>query len=146
MMHNFALPTSAFMFPHMKQDKILSALLPSNRVQLVAADDVGHFARAAFEQPERFNRQSIDLAAEARTMGEVADVLSRVLGRKIRALSVSPDEAIAAGLYPGWVRSQEWNNLWGYRADIDTLARWGVPLRSFEAWVEKHAAEFAMAA
>ncbi len=146
MMHNFALPTSAFMFPHLKQDQILTALLPTNRVQLIAADDVGTFARAAFEQPERFNRQNIDLASEALTMGEVADVLSRVLGRKIASVPVSPDEALAAGLFSGWVRSQEWNNLWGYRADIAALAQWGVPLMPFEAWVEKHMAEFSTVA
>jgi uncharacterized protein YbjT (DUF2867 family) len=142
MMHNFARPTSAFMFPHLKQDQILTALLPTNRVQLIAADDVGMFARAAFEQPERFNRQNIDLASEALTMDDVASVLSRVLGRNISAVPVSAAEAVAAGLFPGWVRSQEWNNLWGYRADINALAQWGVSLMSLEAWVAKHAAEF----
>lgn len=141
LMDNYAEPKAETMFPHLRQGEILTALLPQTRLQLIAADDVGAFARGAFADPAGFDRQSIDLAAEALTMEQVAATLSRVLGKTVSARHVNPEEAKAAGLFPGWVRSQEWTNEVGYRADIAALAKYGIPLTSFEAWVGRHAAE-----
>ena len=141
LMDNFASPKAAHMFPHLQQGEILTAFLPQTALQLIAADDVGAFARAALADPATFDRQNIELAAEALTMEQVAATLSRVLGKPVSARHVNPKEARAAGLFPGWVRSQEWTNEVGYRADIAALQRYGVPLTSFEAWVRRHAAE-----
>jgi uncharacterized protein YbjT (DUF2867 family) len=106
-------------------------------MQLIAADDVGAFTCAAFERPEQFSGQNINLAAEALTMDDVAAELSRAIGVAVTAHSVSPEAAVTAGLHPGWVRSQEWTNDLAYRADIPALARYGVPLTSFSAWVHR---------
>jgi uncharacterized protein YbjT (DUF2867 family) len=141
MMENWAEPKARFMFPHLRQGQIITALLPQTRVQLIAGDDVGAFARAAFADPDGLNDRNIDLAAEALTMGEVAVTLSRVLGKKVEARSVSPDEAVAAGLFPGWVRTQQWINEVGYRADIAGLAQYGIRLTSFDEWARRHAGE-----
>lgn len=141
MMDNFARPKSDFMFPQLRSGRILTALAPDTGMQLIAAADVGAYACAAIIEPERFNHANIDLAAEALTMGAVAATLSSVLGRKVVAISVTPDEALKAGLFPGWVRSQEWTNLAGYRADIAALARYGVPLTRFADWARQHAGE-----
>ena len=141
MMENFAQPKAKHMFPHLQQGSIITALLPQTRMQLIAADDVGAFARAAVETPLRFDRRNLDLATEALTMVEVAAILARVLEKNVQASSVTPDQALAAGLFPGWVRSQEWTNEVGYRADIAALQHYGVRLTPFAQWVERHAAE-----
>lgn len=141
MMENFASPKAQYMFPHLRQGEIATALNAGTRMQLVAADDVGVFARAAFENPARLHGQNIDLAAEALTMGEVAEVLGRVLGKTVSAIALTPEQAIARGLFPGWVRSQEWSNEVSYKADIPNLPRYGIPLTSFAEWVERHRAE-----
>ena len=141
MMDNLAQPKAAFMFPHLRQGRILTALRPETAMQFTSAGDVGAFARAAFERPERFHQQNIDIAAEPLTMHEVAAVLSRVLGTPVVAESVSPEAAIAAGLFPGWVRTMAWINVWGYRADIAALAHWGVPLTRLEPWAMQHAVD-----
>jgi uncharacterized protein YbjT (DUF2867 family) len=146
MMDNFAQPKAKHMFPHLKKGQIVTALLPSTRMQLVAADDVGAFACAALANPGRFDRANIDLAAEALTMQEVAATLSRTLHKGVSARSVSPQDAVGAGLFPGWVRSQEWTNEVGYRADIDALAAYGVPLTPFAGWIERHADEILIGA
>lgn len=138
LMDNFAQPKSGWMFPHLKQGEIATALLPQTRMQLIAADDVGAFAAAAFGDGAGFASQEIDLAVEALTMGEIADVLARATGRQVVARSLTPGEALARGLNPGWVRSQEWTNEIGYRADIAGLARWGVPLTPFVSWVGRN--------
>ncbi|UXJ50162.1 NmrA/HSCARG family protein [Pseudomonas citronellolis] len=143
MMDNFALPKSKYMFPHLRQGKIITALLPTTRMQLIAASDVGILARAAFSDPDYFNQQNLDLAVEALTMAEVASILARVLGKPVVAESVSPETAVESGLFAGWVRSQEWTNEVGYRADIaaleHTLGNHGIDLTSFERWVNQHA-------
>ncbi|MGP3791498.1 NmrA/HSCARG family protein [Pseudomonas sp. B392_1p] len=145
MMDNFAQPKAQYMFPHLQQGKIITALLPATRMQLIAADDVGVLARAALDSPERFKHKNIDLAAEALTMEEVAATLGRALGKSVSAQSLTPEEAIKAGLFPGWVRSQEWTNEVGYRADIDALnadlGRHGITLIPFAQWIERHAGE-----
>lgn len=142
MMENYAPPKVQNMFPHLREGRIVSAMLPDTRLQLIAGDDVGAFAQAAFAAPERFHGHNIDLAVEALTMAEVAAILNRQLGTTVRVESVSPAEAKAAGLFPGWVRTQEWVNEVGYRADIDALKKtYGMALTPFADWVQQHASE-----
>lgn len=144
MMENFAQPKAKAMFPHLRRGQIITALRPETRIQLIAGDDVGAFARAALDDPGHFDGKDIDLAAEALSMDEVAATLNRVLHKSVEVRSVSPEEARAAGLFPGWVRSQEWTNVAGYRADIEALKTYRVALTTFESWVERHAAEIAI--
>lgn len=139
MMDNFAQPKALFMFPHLRAGEVLTALLPETRMQLIAANDIGAFACAAFEHPTSYHQKNIDLAAEALTMSEIASTLSRVLNKDVVARSVDGNEAIASGLYPGWVRSQEWNNEVGYQADIASLQQYKLPLTSFAQWVSLNA-------
>lgn len=140
LMDNFAEPKARFMFPHLSRGEIVTALHATTRMQLIAADDVGSFAQAAFDDPQRFNGQNLSLAAEALTMGEVAAIISRVLGSSVTAVTVTPAEAIARGLFPGWVRSQEWTNEVGYSANIGGMSAHGIALTSFEQWVATHRA------
>jgi len=145
MMDNLAQPKAQYMFPHLTHGKIITALLPDTRMQLIAADDVGAVACAAFLDPHGFNQQNLDLAAQALTMADVAQALSIGLDTPVSAQSVSPDEAIAAGMFAGWVRSQEWTNEVGYRADIPAVQTWlkghGITLSTLASWVERHAHE-----
>lgn len=139
LMDNYAKPKARYMFPHLRQGEIITAFLPQTRMQHTCADDVGAFACAAFADSERFDRKNIDLATEALSMDDVAATLSRVLHKTVTARSVAPDEAVAAGLFSGWVRSQEWTNEVGYHADIEALKAYGIPLTSLEQWIARHA-------
>jgi uncharacterized protein YbjT (DUF2867 family) len=138
MMENFMQPKAQFMFPQLRRGEIATALLAATRMQMISADDVGAFAGAAFDAPELFSGRSIDLAVEALAMSEIAATLSRELGKKITALALTPAQALERGLSPGWVRSQEWSNAVGYRADIDALRQYPVALTPFAAWAHRH--------
>jgi uncharacterized protein YbjT (DUF2867 family) len=144
MMENFAEPKAKVLFPHLRRGEIITPVLPGARLQLIAGDDIGAIALAAFADPLRFDRKSIDLASDTLTMSEVAAVLSRVIGKNVVVKSVSPAEAQQAGIFASWVRAQEWINEVGYRVDIAELATYGIPLTSFAAWVERHAGEIAI--
>jgi uncharacterized protein YbjT (DUF2867 family) len=140
-MENFARPKGPVLYPQLRQGTILTPVLPDARVQLIAGDDMGAFALAAFANPTRFNQQIIEIVSDNLTMGDIATVMSRVLHKTVVAKSVSPQEALDAGIFPMWVRSQEWINVVGYRVDAAKLPAWGVPLTPFASWVQRHAAE-----
>jgi uncharacterized protein YbjT (DUF2867 family) len=142
LMENFIPPKSAYMFPALRRGELAGALRAGTKLQLVGCDDIGRFTAAALRQPEVFGCANIDLAAEAPTLRGIADTLAAALERPVRLVEQSPQEAIAAGLNPGWVRSQEWTNEVGYQADIPALERWRVPLTGFAAWVRGHAGQF----
>ena len=138
MMDNLALPKSGFMFAHLAQGELLTALRPDTRLHFIAADDVGSFAAAALSETAHLHSQTIALATEALTMTEVAATLARVLQTNVRAVHVTPQEALAAGLFPGWVNTQEWMNEVGYAVDIDKARSCEIALTPLDAWAVAH--------
>ncbi|UZP80754.1 NmrA family NAD(P)-binding protein [Paenibacillus polymyxa] len=139
MMDNFLYSEHGkFMFPHLQQRELKTAILPDTRLDLITADDVATFACAAFNNPEKFNEKNIELASESLTMDEVAAVLSNVTGKRLTVYSLSPEEAVDQGIFPGVVRSQEWHNEVGYNIDIDSLKTYNLKLTSFKEWAEKY--------
>ena len=138
-MENFTYPKAQFLFPQLRQGMIVTPVRPNARVQLIAGDDIGAFARAAFTDPVRFDAKAIELAGDDLTVGEIASMLGRVLGKKVHAESVTPQEAIEAGIVATWVRSQEWINEVGYHVDVGQLPPYGVSLTSFGQWVKRYA-------
>lgn len=139
MMDNFLAPKAAFMFPSLASGRLRTALAEDTRLDLVAAADVGRFAAAAFAEPDRFHGKDIDLAAEALTMTEVAERISDAAKVAVSATTLSPAEAIAAGVFPGVAQSQDWANVEGYKVDLDRVASNGIPLEHFADWVHRHA-------
>ncbi len=135
MMDNLAEPKVRAMFPHLRRGVLLSALLPKTRLDWIASDDVGALAASALNDPQRWHGETVPLASEKLTMSEVADRLGNVLGAQISVAHVTPDEARAEGLIPGWVNAQEWINAVGYRVDIDSLSERGVKLTSMADWI-----------
>ncbi|MGF6855027.1 NmrA family NAD(P)-binding protein [Paraburkholderia sp. CI3] len=136
MMDNLAEPKAGAMFPHLREGLLFSALLPDARLDWIAADDVGALAASALNDPQRWHGETVPLASERLTMSEVANRLGNVLGAQINVSHVSPDEARAKGLAPGWVNAQEWINAVGYRVDIDSLSKRGVQLAPMVDWID----------
>ncbi|MEV7908638.1 NmrA family NAD(P)-binding protein, partial [Streptomyces anulatus] len=145
LMENLTPPKAALMFPELARGEIVTAIEARTEVQMISADDIAAFAATALEQPERFAGHSVELAAEALTMQEVATTLGAVTGRPFGAVSLTSSQALAAGRHPAVVRGEEWLNEVGYHASIDVLALYGVPLTSFSEWAAAHHALFASA-
>jgi uncharacterized protein YbjT (DUF2867 family) len=145
MMVNFMPPKAPWMYPSLVRDGVIeTAMALDTRLDLIDAADVGRFGAAAFADLDRFDGQDIDLAAEALTMGQIAAVLSRVSGRAIPVIHLSPEEAVARGNNPGLVRSEAWCNVEGYRVDLAKARSWGLSLTSFTDWSARHGAELAI--
>ncbi|HSW20290.1 MAG TPA: NmrA family NAD(P)-binding protein [Ramlibacter sp.] len=146
MMDNLARPKSRHMFPHLAQGELLTALRHETRLHFIAADDVGAFAAAALTEPSPLHGQTIPLASQALTMSEVAATLARTLRAGVRAVHVSPQEALTAGLFSGWVNSQEWMNEVGYAVDIDKARSYGIALTPLDAWAAAHGSAISLPA
>ena len=95
MMDNFTQPKARYMFPQLAAGEIATVLRAGTRMQLISADDVGSFACAAFDAPTTYHGRTIELAAEALTMPEVAQALTRVTAKRVVAVELTPEQALA---------------------------------------------------
>lgn len=135
MMDNLIAPKSHWMYPGLKpRAAIETAMAQDSRLHFIAAADVGRFAAAAFADPSRFDRQEIDLAAEALTMTEVAGIVSEAIGRPVTARHFSAEEAVKMGNPPGLTESQEWANIEGYKVDTGKANSHGIVLERLSDW------------
>lgn len=138
LMENFIPPKVDRFFPGLDRGELVTAFTPETSLVLAAADDVGEAAAAAIQDPERLNRQEIELAGDSLTMSQVAAVLSQASGRPMTARSVSPDEAVAHGMFRGWVDSQLWSNEVPYPAKPEDSRRLGLSPTTFAQWAERY--------
>jgi uncharacterized protein YbjT (DUF2867 family) len=136
MMENFIAPKATRMFPNLSHGVLRTALGPRTQLALVAADDIGAAVSLALQEPARFT--SLELAGDVRTMSEVAVALSDAWLGHIRAESRTPEELVAAGQSPGWVRTQEWLNEVGYPARPQDMSRVGLQPTTLATWAEEH--------
>ena len=143
-LQNLLPPKASVLYPQLDRGELLAPIAADAAVQLIAGEDIGRFGSAALLDPARFDRETIELSAETMTIGEMAATLGETLELDVRARSVGPDEALAAGMPAPWVRSQEWINEAGYHVDEALLPAYGVPLMSFASWISAHRDEFAI--
>ena len=132
-MDNFAGP---FLLPGLREGKLALALPASRKLQQVALADIAGFAALVLERREPFLGRRIDLASDERSGAEVAEILSRVLGRRIEYVEL-PLEAVRAGSEDTF-RMFEWFDQVGFSADIAALRREypEVGWHSFEDWAK----------
>ncbi|TDD50103.1 NmrA family NAD(P)-binding protein [Saccharopolyspora elongata] len=135
-MENF-LPSAAFLFPRGIEGGLVSVLNPDTRLSLVAVDDIGAAAAAAIAAPERFHEVELELAGDHLSMAEIAEALSRALGKPLSAPDMTEQEALAAGM-PAMGASHEWLNVAGQPGRPEYARDLGIPLTGFERWAHEH--------
>jgi uncharacterized protein YbjT (DUF2867 family) len=135
-MENF-LPSAGFLFPRGVEGGLVSVLRPETRLSLVAVEDIGRAAAAAIADPVRFDRVELELASDRLSMREIAEVLSRVLDRRLPAPDMTEEEALTAGM-PAMGASHEWLNVAPQPGRPEYARALGIPLTGFEAWAREH--------
>lgn len=107
-------------------------------LQMVSNDDLGHAAAVAFERPDEFVGESIDLAGDEKTLEETADVLSEVTGVDVEAVHVPIEDAYES-FGEEFTVMCEWFNEVGYSADIPALeAQFGFEFDTLEEYLREH--------
>jgi uncharacterized protein YbjT (DUF2867 family) len=118
-------------------DTLVTTFAPTTVLPLIAVEDIGTAAAAAFADPTRFDGQDLELAGDLLTMTEIAGVLSEVLGRPIAAPVLAADEAIERGMMPVMVGSMEWMNVVGSPARPTHAKAFGLAVTNFRTWARR---------
>lgn len=135
-MENFVRPS--YLFANWVEDRLVTTIAPDTGIALVAVQDIGSAAAASIDNPDTFNKVVLELAGDYLTMTDIAKELSDALGTEIEATSLSPAEALAQGLVPEFVASQERMN------DIESMARpeqahdLGLTTTDFKTWANRN--------
>jgi len=112
--------------------------LPINRdrpLQMIAVDDIGAFAAAAFEHPEEYQGKSFEIAGDELTMPQAAEIISQATGRIVEYVQIPMDDVRRSS--PEMDKMFEWFNVAGYKADIYRLREIHPALMDFETWLYK---------
>jgi uncharacterized protein YbjT (DUF2867 family) len=129
-MDNFLSP---WFKPGLDQAKLMIGLKPNTVVQMIAVRDIGKYGLVAFEKAEELNRREIDLAGDAHTMPETAQILSKATGRSITFQPVPLEDVRKAS--EDYALMLEWFDRVGYDADISGNAkRYGIKPTTLAAW------------
>jgi uncharacterized protein YbjT (DUF2867 family) len=110
------------------------ALDPAMPMQMISSDDIGFFAAEAFDKPDEFVGARLEIASEALTGPQFADVIGRVTGTPTRFVEQSIEEV--GELYgQDGARMFQWFKDGGYRADITALRQRYPALLTLEAFL-----------
>lgn len=133
-MENFLGPSFA---GGIRQGRLVIALAPTTKLQMIAVEDIGEIGRRAFLDHARLAGREIDLAGDELTMPEAARILSEGLGRPVE-FERQPIEPVRA-FSEDFALMLEWFDRVGYEADIAGLEReFSLELMRFRRWVEAH--------
>ncbi|GII93892.1 NmrA family NAD(P)-binding protein [Sinosporangium siamense] len=136
-MENF-LPSAAYLFPRGVEGGLVTVMKPATRLSLVAVDDIGATAAAAFAEPHRFHGVELELASDYLSITEIAAALSRALGTELAAPEMTLEEAVAAGMPGAGVASHEFVEVVGQPARPEYARDLGIPLTTFERWAHTY--------
>ena len=114
---------------------IYGMLTPDKTLQVISGHDIGAYAAAAFNNPDVYEGQEIDIAAETLTMTDIAAALSRVTGHDVRYEQI-PEENWPQIAPPSTIAMTRWYQNHGYDEDIPALkSKWQIPTLTFEQWL-----------
>ena len=116
--------------------KLMDPIRAGKKYQTIAADDIGEFAALAFERPEDFIGQELELAGSELTNPETAEVLTRVLGKPVKFQQL-PMPLVRLVLGKEFYQMFRWFNQEGFKADIRDLRRRypDARLQTLEEWL-----------
>jgi uncharacterized protein YbjT (DUF2867 family) len=127
----------SYLFGNWMETGFLTAYAETTELPLIAVDDIGRAAAAAFADPGGWHGRDVLLAAERLTMTQIAGVLSDVLGRPVDAPVLTVDEAIARGVSPEMAAQQ---NLPPQPGAPDDAYALGLKLEDLRSWAARHLA------
>ncbi|MCD7109400.1 NmrA/HSCARG family protein [Rhizobium sp. DKSPLA3] len=142
-MENLVPPMVENMWPSLREHgRFETAVEADAGIDWISAKDIGAFAAAAFADPERFHGHEIDLAADTFTLPEVAAKISEATGKPVSAITLSKEESLAKPYGELGHQHETWNNVEGYKVDLDAVRSWGIPLTTLDQFIERNREKF----
>ncbi len=137
-MANYLSPKVERLYPGTAETGLFTlALRPDTELQMIDHEDIAAFAAAAFQDPERFHAQAIDLISETVTAAQAIETMRRVTGRNIRAKYLADDELEEARAANPMLVLQEVLRVLSKLGDEEAVKGWGVEMGTFEGFVER---------
>ncbi|XP_075811986.1 nmrA-like family domain-containing protein 1 [Microtus pennsylvanicus] len=131
--------------PVKSPDGYYTLALPMGDVPMdgISVADVGAVVSSIFASPEEFVGKAVGLSAEALTIQQYADVLSRILGKDIRDAKITPEAYEKLG-FPG---ADELANMFRFyhmkpNRDIKLTHRLNPKVRSFSQFISDNQEAF----
>lgn len=135
------------MGPKPGSDGVLELVLPMGQAKLpgIAAEDIGRVAYGLFKAGDAYIGKRVGIAGEHLTGAEMAQALTKSLGREVRYREVTPAQYRALG-FPG---AEDLGNMFQYKRDfeaaycaardVDRSRVLNPRLQNFAQWLEDNA-------
>ncbi|SPQ20245.1 c30aefd4-b8d6-4107-b876-14d3599a4e04 [Thermothielavioides terrestris] len=137
-MTNLVRPNVDVLYPGASATGVFTlAIGPDTTLPLIDPDDIARFAAAAFQHPDRFHGETIDLAAEEVSMADILALLSRAAGRELRGNYLSDAEIEAQKRVNPFLIGQLDLRDGVRQLDLEKTKSWGVPLGSLAEFLER---------
>jgi uncharacterized protein YbjT (DUF2867 family) len=142
-MDNLVPPMVESMWPSLRErGRFETAVKADTGIDWIAAKDIGAFAAAAFADPARFHGHEISLATELASFPEVAAKITHATGKPVSAVTLSKEEALAQPYGELGYQHESWNNIEGYKVDLEDVRSWGIPLTSLDDFIAQNRDKF----
>lgn len=114
-------------------DKLVAALRPETKLQMIAADDIGKFGAKAFAEAAELHNVAFDIAGDDVTMPQAAAAVGKILGKNVTYQPI-PVAAVRQNS-EDMAKMIEWFESTGYSADIAAQEkRFGIRALTLEEW------------
>jgi len=112
-------------------------LSPNTKVQLLSEEDYADFVAMAFERPEQWLGQSLDVASTELSIVQVAELFGQVLGRPVQYTQISWEQFRQMGGEEYASMFEFFENV-GYSADLALLRQMNTTLTPFDQYLQQH--------
>lgn len=120
----------------------VTAFARDTRIPMVDVDTIGAFACAAVLHPEKFDEAEIDLADERLTLDETLAKIGAATGRSLVGRYMTDEEVEAQkGSNPMVSAHLAMRHIDRF-FDLERVKTWGIPLSSFDEFIQREAASF----
>jgi uncharacterized protein YbjT (DUF2867 family) len=134
---NLLPPLVHWMYPDMKDGRLVNSYGPDCILTLIDPDDIGAFIAAAFDDPKKFGEQIITLVGENIRFDDMMKQYSNACGYQFEVVYRTPEETekeLANPFVAGHVLCIGLEKL----VNMSEITKWGIPLTSFKEFLEKH--------
>lgn len=136
-MTNLLWPSSSFMYPELpREKKFISSYKPNDILPLMAPNDLGAFAAAAFAEPAKFSGKTVPIFGDLKTVDESVKSLARSSGEPIEAIYRTDEETDAIAKTNPIAQSQKYGGVLADGLDLDEVKSWGIPLTTLEEFLK----------
>ncbi|RKL32876.1 hypothetical protein BFJ72_g10376 [Fusarium proliferatum] len=134
-MSNLLAPKARIYSDLFERNTWLTALKPDTKLNLVDPQDIAKFAFAAFNEPEKFHEEGIDLVSERLTAVQMMESLADATGREMKA-EFYTDEQVAQAIETNpFIGSQVFLRDGEKCVDAERAKTWGIELGSFKEFL-----------